>query len=132
MLKKISTFAIALLLMGGLTIPAAADGLPTREARRSVFNPFSVRPSVRPVVRFSPFSWIGGRPTGNPESTQTTPLRPAPREEVPAIAPQPGSALEAADEESLEEDDQPAPISSMGGDEPPVRSPFRPPLRGPF
>lgn len=128
MLKKAVPFAIAMLLMGGPFISvAAADRPQASEVRRGEFNPFSVRPSVRPTLRFFSFSWFGGRTAVNPSLVQPARPQRSSLASPPVSDPPLGSAIQAADEE-----EPTPPTSTIHGEEPPVRSPFRPAPRGPF
>lgn len=121
MQKIVLTLAVALMLTGGIAEVASAAGRPGfSTSRRGLFNPFSVRPSVRPEGRINPFGLFGG---GGTDTSGVVSL--------PNSAPEvlPGAALQPA----VEGDDEPAPSSSASpGFRPPVRSPFRPAPRGPF
>lgn len=116
MYEKVGAVVLIGLLSGGLAqqaIAAERSGFPG--VRRGFFNPFSVRPSVRPSVRISPFALFRDTTSDRvPVATTREPLA------APTLQP------------AIEGDDEVAPTSSADGIDPPVRSPYRPALRGPF
>jgi hypothetical protein len=118
MQKPVLTLAIALMLLGGIAEQASAAGRPGFSgSRRGLFNPFSVRPSVRPEGRINPFGLFGGGATDTNAGEVA----------LPPAAPE-GAALQPA----VEGDDEVSPSSSASGFRPPIRSPYRPAPRGPF
>jgi hypothetical protein len=125
MQKSVLILAIALMLLGGVAEQAFAAGRPGFSgSRRGLFNPFSVRPSVRPEGRINPFGLFGGSVVENNAGEVNLPptSTPAPPEVLPA------ASLQAP----IEGDDEVSPSSSASGYRPPVRSPYRPAPRGPF